>query len=176
MSEQTYVAFLAGRLIKSGPITDVLAAVKLAVAEEQVQQVLFFNNCSGQQVDFDMRGSLDQVLARINSKGLASRGRPRLGVESREVGLLPRHWEWLEKHSGGVSSTLRKIVEAEMKSDSDRFRRDAIYKIMSAMAGNERNFEDAARALYAGDDDKFVKLIKIWPADLRNHLTGLLQA
>ncbi|MFY0534142.1 DUF2239 family protein [Nannocystis pusilla] len=28
-------------------------------------------------------------------------GRPKLGVVSREVSLLPRHWEWLERQPSG---------------------------------------------------------------------------
>jgi|688.fasta_scaffold884992_1 hypothetical protein len=89
MIEQTYVAFVADQLIKSGPLTDVLAAIKLTVSTGDQQQVLIFDNSSGQQLDFDIRGSLEEVLARISSKAGASRGRPRLGVESREIGLLP---------------------------------------------------------------------------------------
>ncbi len=35
-------------------------------------------------------------------------GRPKLGVVAREVTLLPRHWEWLNKQPGGASVALRK--------------------------------------------------------------------
>jgi hypothetical protein len=64
-----------------------------------------------------------------------------------------------------------------MKRDTgpdNRLKRDAIYKIMSAMAGNRINFEEASRALYANDHTKFFKLIKPWPTDLQSHLKELL--
>jgi hypothetical protein len=44
---------------------------------------------------------------------------------------------------------------------------------MSAMAGNLAHFEDAARALFAGDRRRFAALIADWPADIRDHAVGL---
>jgi hypothetical protein len=53
-----------------------------------------FDDQTGKAVDFDLRGSVDEVLARALPRPVATGpGRPRLGVVSREVSLLPRHWE-----------------------------------------------------------------------------------
>ena len=38
---------------------------------------------------------------------------------------------------------------------------------MSAMAGNLPGFEEASRALFAGDPERFTELIRGWPEDLR---------
>ena len=74
---------------------------------------------------------------------------------AREVTLLPRHWEWLAQQSGGASVALRRLVDQARRGteDKDRIRRaqEAAYRFMSAMAGNRPNFEDAIRALFAGD-------------------------
>jgi len=102
-----------------------------------------------------------------------SPGRPKLGVVAREVTLLPRHWEWLAAQPGSASVTLRKLVEAARKASADadlmREARDATYRFALVMAGNEVGFEEATRALYAGDRERFEYHITSWPADVRDH-------
>jgi hypothetical protein len=44
---------------------------------------------------------------------------------------------------------------------------------MSAMAGNRVRFEDAARALFAGDAATFHRLVQAWPKDIRDHASKL---
>jgi uncharacterized protein len=109
----------------------------------------------------------------------AARGRPRLGVVAREVTLLPRHWDWLASQPGGASAALRRLVEAA-RTDEQTSRRDqrrasqqAAYRFMTAMGGDRPNYEEALRALFAGDRDRFADLLASWPADLRAHALAL---
>jgi uncharacterized protein len=105
-------------------------------------------------------------------------GRPRLGVVAREVTLLPRHWDWLASQTGGASVALRKLVEvARLSSEvKDRARkaREVGYKFMSTMAGHEAGFEEASRALFAGNQSAFDLQIAPWPEDVQRHLKKLL--
>jgi hypothetical protein len=86
-------------------------------------------------------------------------GRPKLGVIAREVTLLPRHWEWLGSQPGGASATMRRLVETARREnragDEKRAAQDAAYKFMNAVAGNLPGFEEATRALFAWDRDRF---------------------
>jgi hypothetical protein len=51
--------------------------------------------------------------------------------------------------------------------------REAAYRFMAAMAGNFQNFEEAARALFAGDGPRFAAMVAAWPEDIRDHATKL---
>jgi len=98
-------------------------------------------------------------------------------VVSREVTLLPRHWEWLEAQKGGISATLRRLVDEARKQGAGGERAakawDAAGKFMWTMAGNRPGFEEASRALYAKDLPRLEALSKDWPDDVRAHLLRL---
>lgn len=47
---------------------------------------------------------------------------------------------------------------------------------MHAMAGDSPGFEEAARALFAGDIDRLRQLVGNWPNDVRNHVFVLAGA
>jgi hypothetical protein len=144
--------------------------------------VVIFDDASSQVVEIDFRGTPAEVVERLEPKAEAPRGpgRPKLGVVAREVTLLPRHWEWLNLQPGGASVALRKLVEHARKSNESRDRvrvaRESAYRFMSAMAGNEPGFEEATRALFAGDRAKFEEHVRRWPADVREHAKKLAAA
>ena len=106
-------------------------------------------------------------------------GRPKLGVVGREVTLLPRHWEWLNAQPGGASVALRKLVEQARKANEgkDRVRRskEVTFRFISAMAGNERGFEEASRALFAGDRARFEEQSRSWPPAVRDCAVNLAE-
>ena len=103
-----------------------------------------------------------------------------MGVVPREVTLLPRHWDWLNAQPGGASVALRKLVEEARKtrgqSDTLRARQEAAYRFLSAIAGDWRNYEEANRALFAGDAVRFRDLTESWPIDVRDHARHLASA
>lgn len=174
----SYAAFAAERLLSRGPLAEVLAAVKLKGADHPAARLLIFENETGREVDFDLRGSLDDVLERVRVREAPrGPGRPRLGVESREVTLLPRHWAWLETQPNGASAALRRLVDGATRhanpEEVSRRRRDAAYRVMSVLAGNRAGFEEATRALFAGDRERFRSLTGKWPKDIRSHLAWL---
>jgi uncharacterized protein len=188
---QVFTAFEGPRRLASGPLAEVALAVKRA-EQRATAPIAIFSDATGRAIDLDLRGSDDDIVARLPqpaspnpaaSEGAAApseprgRGRPKLGVVAREVTLLPRHWEWLNAQPGGASVALRKLVEETRRANggSDRARaaRDAAYYFMSAMAGNLPNFEEASRALFADDRRRFVTLIAAWHEDVRDHIVKL---
>src|SRR5665213_1358103 len=178
---QSFTAFAGDRLIASGELKTTLLATKRRLDKGDNAPILIFDDSTGKQVDFDFRGTPEEVLARLSSHPLfapAGPGRPKLGVTCREISLLPRHWEWLEKQPQGISAALRRLVEEAKQKEPDKERakiaRDVAGKFMWSMAGNLPDFEEASRALYAMDWGRFDQSIRRWPKDIRAHLRKLL--
>jgi len=175
--EITYTAFSGLRRIASGDLKEMLLETKVFVERGESEPVLIFEDQTGRQVDFDFRGTSDEVLERAAPSRRTGPGRPRLGVVSREVSLLPRHWDWLEQQPNGISAALRRLVdEARKRAPSEeraRLAREAAGRFMTAMAGNLPGYEEASRALFAKDHERFKHWIAGWPEDVRLHLERL---
>jgi uncharacterized protein len=172
-----FTAFIGSRRLASGSLDQVALAAKKAVDRGIQQPVLIYNDNTGRAIDIDSRGGDAEILARLAHPAPPSlprgRGRPKLGVVAREVTLLPRHWQWLGAQPGGASVAIRKLVETARRAshqiDQARRRQEAAYHFMSAMAGNLANFEEASRALFANDRERFSDLVGSWPTDVRDH-------
>ncbi|NMO15530.1 DUF2239 family protein [Pyxidicoccus fallax] len=185
-----YTAFAGARCIASGGLEEVALKVKAWVDGGEVAPVVIYEDASGHPVHPDLRGTREDVL-----RGLAERrargageeadeprrsgpGRPKLGVVSREVSLLPRHWEWLNAQPSGASAALRGLVEAAMREARGRERarrsEEAADRFMLAVAGDLPGFEEASRAFYARDTSRFERLTQSWPADIRKHVRRLV--
>jgi hypothetical protein len=197
--ETPSTAFEGSRCIASGTLREVALATKPVVdswaSSISPPPILVFEDASSEVIELDWRGTLADFEARLNAldpvmtqampaapveeppaaaDAPRGPGRPKLGVSAREVTLLPRHWEWLARQPGGASVALRKLVEtARLASETkDRVRHCGAmtYKFMSTMAGHEPGFEEASRALFAGDQASFAARMAAWPADVQAHL------
>ncbi len=156
--------FHKGEIIARGAKAEVAAAVRALPPLARSSDLLAFDDESGRQVDLDLKDAVPK------DGGSRKRGRPALGVEAKEVTLLPRHWQWLRRQRGGASSTLRKLVEAAMREQrSEQDCHDAAYWFLSVMAGDLPKFEDAVRALYAGNRVGYDHFTNDWPVDIRSH-------
>ncbi|AJZ58943.1 hypothetical protein OI25_1280 [Paraburkholderia fungorum] len=185
----TCIAFEGHRRIASGTPAEVALAVREVLARGERAPVLIFDTVTSRPVEFDLRGTPEEILARLVSQAPVGqpapiadageddtprgRGRPKLGVVAREVTLLPRHWDWLNGQSGGASVALRKLVEAARLAGEDKDRKraaqESVYRFMTALAGNLPAYEDATRALYADDQVRFDDIVAAWPEDVRDH-------
>jgi hypothetical protein len=178
-----YTAFMDERRLTTGPLHEVAVAVFRVQQTQPAAHPLVFSHASGRCVDLDLRGGEEAVAARysvaVPTVAPKGRGRPRLGVVAREVTLLPEHWDWLATQPGGASVALRKLVhEARRRGgDGDRTReaRDRAYHAMSTLAGNLAGFEEASRALFAGDHDRLQAQMAAWPADVQAYVQQLAE-
>jgi hypothetical protein len=191
--EVAYIAFDEDRCIAAGDLRDVARAAKETLDRHKDASILVFDGRTSGPIDIDFRGTIDDVLARLpkiagapaavdDAAQPASRGpgRPKLGVVAREVTLLPRHWEWLAQQSGGASVALRKLVDEARRANKDkdriRYAQEAAYRFIAAMAENKPHYDEVARALFAGDAERFEAWTASWPADVRDHARRLAAA
>ncbi len=179
---QICTAFAGPHKIASGGIVEVAGAVRRWLDQDAAATPLIFDDRSGMTIEVDLRGSVEEVRGRIEAPEGPSPerngpGRPKLGVVSKEVGLLPRHWDWLATQPGGASSTLRKLVEEASKlrrpQDEARLAQEAAYRFLSVMAGDLPLYEEALRAFYKRDGKKFDTIVELWPRDVRDHAKKL---
>jgi hypothetical protein len=174
----TYAAFSDNRLVAAGALEDVLRATKKH-ADKSGATVLVFEEASGRQVDFNLSGSIDDVLARVRTEAKPGPGRPKLGVVSREVSLLPRHWDWLENQPNGASAAIRRLVDEARHNETGiergRHLRNGVNRVLWAIAGNFANFEEVARAIDAREDSRLDGLTSSWPKDVRSYVFDRLE-
>jgi hypothetical protein len=175
-----YMAFLDGKRIAQG--TDAqLAAFIAAQPPEQLSPLVFDAN-TGEQIDLSDPSAFSGAnsATNVNTGSAARPGRPKLGVVAREVTLLPQHWDWLAQQPGGASVTLRKLVHnaRRFSEGADRVRQAqvACYRFINAIAGNERGFEEATRALFTCNAERFAQHSETWPTDVRAEARRLAEA
>ncbi|MEO8597011.1 MAG: DUF2239 family protein [Candidatus Solibacter sp.] len=188
MMSTTCTAFAGTTLVASGALPEVARQAKLALDRDAWAQVLIFDDVTSEVIEVDFRGTPEEVERRPTEASAAVEasalpeearrpGRPRLGVVAREITLLPRHWEWLATQPGGASVALRKLVEqarnANQGADRKRRAQESCYRFLSTMAGNEPGFEEATRALFAGNLARFEEMSRAWPSDVRDHARRL---
>lgn len=192
-------AFVGDSLLLAGPLLDVALAVKREVEAGRDESVLTFDDATGRVIDIDIRGEEPEFLAHLSRSATRlgapapaggagtpsvpapaqprGRGRPKLGVIGREVTLLPRHWEWLNAQPGGASVALRRLVDEARRSGAPaqdaRLAQERAYRVMSALAGDRPGYEEALRALFAGDRARLETQIAEWPAGVRDYTLRL---
>ncbi len=179
-----YIAFTDHKLLASGALLTIALEVKKHLEQHPNQMVLIFSVTTGQQIDIDIRGNEADLVKKFattdepenpvnETPPVGKRGRPKLGVVGREVTLLPRHWQWLDTQRGGASATLRRLIEKARKAnahqDLKRHAQDKTNRFISAIAGNLPGFEEATRALFAGDQQRFIDETKNWPKDIQTY-------
>ena len=180
-------AFSGPQRIASGELRHVAMKAKQAFDLHPDRPVLVFDDADARTIEVPLElpaADLLRLLAQPQLSASADAapvprkpGRPKLGVVAREITLLPRHWDWLAAQPGGASVALRKLVEEARKVSSGDDRRraaqEATFRFMQAMAGDTPGFEEAARALFAGDVARFEGQVARWADDVRDHATWL---
>ncbi len=194
---QEFIAFDGIRRIASGSLRDVVRSAKAATEGGLESSLYVVDVIESRPIELDLRGTLDDALSRLPDTGVSAAsqpaaaefapgdqpargpGRPRLGVVAREVTLLPRHWAWLADQPGGASAALRRLVDRARVDnegrDALRHAQESAYRFMSTLLGDQPDFDEAARALFAGHGDGFRALVQGWPADARDHLLHLAE-
>ncbi|NVK54346.1 MAG: DUF2239 family protein [Alteromonadaceae bacterium] len=164
-----YIAIYDKRLVAQGELATVVQIVKSQFPDSEPY---LFEMDNGNRIDIDWSGDADQVIKNLPAALVPpakKRGRPKLGVVSKEVTLLPEHWDWLAVQRGGASITLRRLIDAAMNTmttaQQQRIKQDQLYRMMRVFEDDE-GFEAASRAMYRLDGTSFKAAIANWNTDL----------
>ena len=166
----TYIAVHNKSLVAQG---DLPAVIRETIRQCANVEPYLYQLDNGKRLDIDWRGDAEDIIQRLPAALVPSakkRGRPKLGVISKEVTLLPEHWEWLSVQRGGASTTIRRLIDSAMSSmtpaQERRIKQDQLYSMMRVFE-DEAGFEAASRALYRLDEAAFSQAIGNWPESLQ---------
>lgn len=169
-------------------LIDVISDIQRYLVRVPNADVVVFDDTTGERIDLDWAVPEFHLVAQLTAPRLAAAwpaqpeaprgpGRPRLGVVAREVTLLPAHWAWLSAQPGGASATLRKLVEeaqrAQEARESIRRSQEAAYRFMGLTAADLPGYDEALRAMHAGDVLQFDGSTANWPEDVRLYVRYL---
>ncbi len=188
-TQSKYTAFVDRHIVAAGSLGEVSARIRQTLDERHLARLLIFDDRTGSQVDLDPRDEPEEPVYESaepsenaaseeqDAKPTAKVGRPKLGVVSGEVTLLPRHWDWLKSQPGGASVTLRKLVEEARRAGEEQAKKreaqEAAYRFMTAIAGDFDGYEEALRELYAGNRERFERCIANWGTDVARYASLL---
>jgi hypothetical protein len=181
----TVSAFLDEALVAQGSREVVTRRIEDRYSAGDFSRIRVFEDATGKVTDLDYWDAAKAGAPRstpqrppLPGQEKRARGRPRLGVVSREITLLPRQWEWLATQPGGASATIRRLVEEARKRRSESVSaaqaREGVHRFMTEMAGDRPGYEEALRALYRSDILAVLRIASQWPEDIRRYLERLL--
>lgn len=165
MTETTYSLFEGHHRLAQGDLAALASVARASLARDPNMSFRVFDDATGERVTLDLEPPARKAA-----------GRPKLGIVTKEVGLLPRHWEWLAQQQGGPSAALRRLVEAARR-DPATIRKDALnaaYRFVGDMAGDLPGFEEATRTLFNDDREGFLANTVDWPIDVRGQALRML--
>ena len=182
-TQPEFIAFHGQICLQRGGLLEVAEQIHAFNSTHPEELVHCFDLSSGRLIDLPLAGSWPETETWINEHLAwalpkpAGRGRPKLGVVSREITLLPRQWQWLNEQPGGASATLRKLVDTAARDPQTERRgaQDATYRLANAIAGDLPGYEEAMRALYAPDQEAFRQIIGQWPEDVTSAVQQLAE-
>lgn len=181
----TVSAFMEDALIAQGSRETVARRIRARYSSGDFSRIRVFEDATGRVIDLDFgdagKNSPERDAAQrppLAGQEKRARGRPKLGVTSREITLLPRQWEWLATQRGGASATIRRLIEEARKRRSESISaaqaREGIHGFLTEMAGDRPGYEEALRALYRSDIPAVRQIASGWPEDVRRYLDRLL--
>ncbi|MGL1956909.1 MAG: DUF2239 family protein [Colwellia sp.] len=166
-----YLAIHKQALLAKGSLEQIVKQVK--TINTNIEPIVLTLD-TYKRIEFSWHGDTQTVLANLPSdtnEHTSKRGRPKLGVKSKEITLLPRHWEWLATQRGGASATLRRLVEEALNNVSSEdlilIQQQQLDGFMMLFLGDEPGFEEASRALYRNSKVSFDKAIAAWPTEIK---------
>jgi hypothetical protein len=161
-------AFADGARVAAGSLAEVVSALR--ARDLDPRRVLVFDDRSGEAIRLNSDADIAAALAPPPPARPPSSAPVELTVR-----VLPRHAAWLDEQPGGRSAAIRRLLETARRDDAGAAERakQAAYRFISMLAGDFPGYEDACRALFAGDGERFAGAAAGWPDDIFDYAREL---
>ncbi len=170
------IVFHQSRRIAAGPVAEAAREAREQLGERAAETQVFDAETS-KPIDIDWRGSADEVAERLSAApggircararpAKARRRRARSHVAAAALGMAGRT-AW--RRVGHVAPARRSGAAGRCRRNAASRTGITAHRFMTAMAGDTSGFEEALRALYAGDAVRFAEHTSSWPVDVREH-------
>jgi len=119
----------------------------------------------------------EQVVTRALADPPRVRGRPKPGVVAGEITLLPYRWNCRAgRRVGDAAAPRGRGALHGRRKARVRVAQDAAFRFMLALAIELPGYDDAPRALYAGERERFDAANTASPHDVRDYARELAAA
>lgn len=180
------VIFYRHQRVALGESAEALAQARRYLAQHSCvgSDLLVLDRRSARLVEIDFGQDDGVILKRLGLQygtvepgAKRARGRPKMGVQSREVSLLPRHWQWLNGQPGGASAALRRLVEVARRSPEMQLEeaRQAVDRLLQTLAGDLPHYEEVLRQFYRHQYAQMFDIMAGWPAPIVEQATELVE-
>ena len=171
--EDTFSAYSPDRCIGHGHLVDVALAAHRFLRANPNQSALILQDSNCQIIDLDLSGDEALLERKADHYPIGAQTATATNTDPirEKVSLLPRHWQWLAQQGGNPSATLRRLIDdarRDPRRQADAARehhRQLTYRFCQTLCGDFQGYEEALRALYAGDRDGFKAHTSAWPRD-----------
>ena len=178
----TCTAFVASHKLVSGQPGEVSEHLRILLSRNPKAECMVIDDHTGRSLTLDGTGTVLSMPMADSAGGCMKNrpGRPRLGVVAREVTMLPCHWEWLAAQAGGISVTLRRLVDtlSQNSHPGNRAKRslEACLHAMITLAGEQPDCTEACETLCQGNFLSVGIYMQGWPSDIRRYLEAFIAA
>ena len=169
----TFSAFSEARCLAQGSLVEAALAARSYLDQHPARRALILQDSTCNTVDLDLSGDEDILARKAEHFMIPPLATAEIGsATSQEITLLPRHWEWLSTQGSSPSAVLRKLIDQarhdpqQQIDDLIRHHQNLTYRFCQTLCGDLPNYEDAMRALFAGDETGFEDCTRDWPQDL----------
>ena len=182
-TQDTFSAYGPDSCIGQGALTDVALAAHRFLRTHPDRSALILQDSTCQIIDLDLSG--DEALLERKANHYPFRSLTPVAATnapiSQEITLLPRHWQWLSQQGDNASATLRRLIDdarrdpKQLADDACKHQQQLTYRFCQTLCGDFQGYEEALRALYAGDRDGFEAHTSTWPPDFASRARSIAE-
>ena len=182
-TKDTFSAYGPTSCIGQGEQTDVALAAHRFLRPHPDQSALILQDSTCQIIDLDLSG--DEALLERKANHYPIRSQTLVAANnapiSKEITLLPRHWQWLSQQGENASATLRRLIDEarrdpkQQADDACKRQQQLTYRFCQTLCGDFQGYEEALRALYAGDRVGFEAHTSAWPPDFSSRARSIAE-